>query len=355
MSATTILINTKRWNTLLARLTSSSAGDRASSQHSDSDAHASHHPRSSSAHVAIPPAPQLLLATAIHGTLLWEASSHQAKLALNRINEYFADFNDLRVAPTLHILPILGERYPLAIERISRLLSWLNHLHRIQQSIDLEHLRDVARKDARHFLISLEGMPLYAVDHTAMHGLGVRTMPMDERLAALLVAEEVIEEAGLASFSSSQLASIQEQLLEATPGESITSINAALRAWSDHDGIPPKREPNNAFAPQRDFSHAVSAPAAHSQTHGSPSQTDTSAERSSSVSTSSPVASSQPKAAPKKKPAGAKKSPKASKSPRDITSSEPRTSSIEYSSESVDALPTKPPTASDSADPPSPP
>jgi len=361
VSATPIIINTIRWNTLLARLTSSGAGDRALSQNADSDAHASHHSRSSSSHLTLPPAPQLLLATAVHGTLLWEASSHQAKLALNRVTEYFADFNDLRVAPTLHILPILGERYPLAIERIYRLLSWMNHLHRIQQSIDLEHLRDVTRKDARHFLISLEGMPLYAVDYIAMHGLGVRTIPIDERLAALLVAEKVIEEANLAAFTPTQLASLQDQLLEATPGESITSINAALRAWSDHDGVPPKREPNNAFAPQHDFSHVVPASVTPTQAHGSPSIAESLLERTQSASSSSSVVSPQPRSAAKKKPASTKKSPKTSNSVPDTTSSEPQARSTEYSLDCMDALPTTPPPPtpsiapahSDLADPPS--
>lgn len=341
MSSSTILINPKRWTALLARLTAGSASDHAATHHAGSEEQAAYHPRSSATHVSLPPAPQLLIATAIHGTLLWEASSHQAKLALNRLAEYFADFNDLRAAPTLQILPILGERYPLAIERISRLLSWMNHLYRAQQSIDLEHLRDVPRKDARHFLLSLEGMPLYAADHTALQGLGVRTIPIDERLAALLAAENVIHEAQQTAFKPAELASLQEQLLEATPGESMTSINAALRAWSDHDGVPPKREPNNAFAPQREFTSAVSLSISQSQAHGSPSHS-VSVEDRAAVPASVSLPSSSPKSVAKKKTSNTKKAPKAPKSIRESTSSEPSPSGTEYFPVNAEIPPDKP-------------
>ncbi len=349
MSSSTILINRNQWTALLARLTSGSASDHAATHRDNSEAPEASHTGSSRTHVSLPPAPQLLIATAFHGTLLWEASSHQAKLALNRLVEYFADFNDLRVAPILQILPVLGERYPLAIERISRLLSWMNHLYQMQQSIDLEHLRDVPRKDARNFLLSLDGMPLYAADHTALQGLGARTIPVDERLAALLVAEKVIQGAQTTALKPAELASLQEQLLEATPGESMTSINAALRAWSDHDGVPPKREPNNAFAPQREFTSAVSLSISHSQTQGTPSLLVTPEERS-AITASVTLPSSSHQSVAKKKASTTKKSPRTSKSVRKSTSSEPATSGTEHS-HAANELPQSEPLQSPPNDP----
>jgi len=194
-----------------------------------------------------------LIAVAVFGTLLWEASHTQAKAAHQKIAEYFADFNDVRVAPHFLVIQCIGERYPLVAERTARMHAWLYNLFRKHQSIDLEYLRDMPKADARRELRGLEGMPPFAADYVAATGLGTHTVPLDERLLQLLVAQKIVaDEDGLDTA--------QRFIEKATPADELVAVCALLRTWSDKEGHPPKREPNNAFAQPRFTAPSASKP-----------------------------------------------------------------------------------------------
>lgn len=199
--------------------------------------HSAHH-----AHHA-PPAPQTLLWHAVQGTLLWEASSSQARLAHQHLLETFADYNDLRVSPTAQIIACIGERSPLVTERALRLKAWLGDLFRRSHGLDLERLRDISRKEARAFLISLDGMPLSAAAYVTGGPLGGHYVAVDKRLLSLIIEEGLVN-------ADVPLPDAARQIEEAVTPDQLPELLTLLRRWSDHQGQAPKRESFDSFKAQ---------------------------------------------------------------------------------------------------------
>jgi endonuclease III len=213
----------KKWRALLRKL----AGDQPAPSHSAEQ----------------PPAPLTVISAAIHGTLLWEASVGQARLAYQHLTQQFADYNDMRVALPSQLIMAIGERYPLAAERCVRLKSWLSDLYRRSNALDLEHLRDVARPEARERLRSLQGLPEFAAAFAAMTSLGDHAIPVDDRLLQLLVNEKVVD-------SQTTPAQAMARLETMVGPDELPSVYALMRSWSDHDGTPPRRDgSSDAFRP----------------------------------------------------------------------------------------------------------
>ena len=188
----------------------------------------------------LPPAPLTIISAAVHGTLLWEASFSQARLAYQHLTQHFADYNDMRVALPSQLIMSIGDRYPLAAERCVRLKTWLGDLYRRSNSLDLEHLRDVTRAEARHRLLSLQGLPDFAAAFAAMTSLGEHAFPVDTRLLRLLIDEKIVE-------ASTTTAEAMTRLESLVSHDELPETYAILRAWSDRDGSPPKREETDAF------------------------------------------------------------------------------------------------------------
>jgi len=190
-----------------------------------------------------PPAPQTLLWHSVHGTLIWEASSAQARLSHQHLLEHFADYNDLRVAPTAQIISCIGERSPLVTERSLRLKAWLGDLFRRTHAMDLEFLRNISRGDAKAFLLSLDGMPASGAAYVASGLLGDHSIPVDMRLLALFVEEQVFT-------TQTTLAQAAAAIESSFPPDQLPKVLRLLRWWSDHHGQAPKRESFDLFKPQ---------------------------------------------------------------------------------------------------------
>lgn len=189
-----------------------------------------------------PPAPVTVIAAAVHATMLWEASLAQADAALLHLTQHFADHNDMRVALPSHLIHAIGPQYPLAVERVLRLKSWLSDLYRRSNCLDLEHLRDVSKPEARRELLSLHGLPDFAAAHVAVSSLGGHALPVDDRLLVLLQGERVVE----GSTTCPQAMELLESLV--TPDD-LDAVLRLLRAWSDSQGAPPSRADSPAFRP----------------------------------------------------------------------------------------------------------
>ncbi len=186
--------------------------------------------------VACPGAgPALLVDELIYSMLLWEASAAQAHGARERLAKAFVDANDLRVGTPDDIGAALGDRYPLASERSHRLRTALNVVYKRQHDMDLQSLHQAGKREARAYLESIDGLPLFAAARVSLVGLGAHALPVDDRLLALLVDAGVVgEDAGVHEASSS----LERQV---RAGEALAT-GTLLQAWSDKDGQPPRRE-----------------------------------------------------------------------------------------------------------------
>ncbi len=171
----------------------------------------------------------------VFSMLLWEASTAQARNALKRIREAVVDYNELRVCVADEVSHVIGDKYPLSLERAMRLRTTLHDIYQRQHAISLAHLQELGKREARHYLDGLAGCPPFVAARVCLvQGLG-HAIPADERLCTLLSGEQVLEPGTPVEQATSWL----EHHIKAEEGREAALL---LQAWSDEHGHPPKRD-----------------------------------------------------------------------------------------------------------------
>lgn len=177
-----------------------------------------------------------LLEQLIFDFMLWESSTAQAKAAVKRLGESFVDHNELRVAMPHEIAAALGERCPLALDRSLRLRSTLQDLYKREHIVTLAPVAVAAKREARQYLESLDGMPPFVAARLTVFGMGGHAIPADYRLVELLRGAKALPaDVGAPADASAWL----EKQVRAN--EAAASV-WALQAWSDAEGQSPKHD-----------------------------------------------------------------------------------------------------------------
>lgn len=175
---------------------------------------------------AVPPDP---LAILVHSFFLWEAPPSQSYDTYKRVMAATVDLNDLRVSLPLELVGMMGARYPRAAERAQRLRATLNDIYRREHAVSLARLSANAKRDARAYIESLEGIVPFVASRTLLLGYGVHGVPVDEQL------RQALAEAGIcpADIDLNELSASLGRLVKAEQAE---SAHAALLALVDAQG-----------------------------------------------------------------------------------------------------------------------
>lgn len=107
---------------------------------------------------------------------------------LNKIKEHFVDFNDLRVCRKEELLEILGDKLPedQARQTIAEVHSVLNAVFEKYDSVNLEELSEMGKRDARKVLEELGNISTFAAGYCFMTALEGHSVPLTPRMAAYL-------------------------------------------------------------------------------------------------------------------------------------------------------------------------
>ncbi|MCH7961423.1 MAG: hypothetical protein IIC49_03725 [Planctomycetes bacterium] len=183
-----------------------------------------------------PPVPECgvepLLYELLRSFLLWEASPAKAELAIESLLNAVVDCNELRICLPDEVHAMIGPRYPRGLERAMRIRSALNDLFEREHDASLEILTTLSKRDARAYLLSLEGVPPFVASRVVLLGLGAHAFPMDHRLLKPLIAEGVFA----AEATPEAAAGWLERNLRA--GE-VRAAYLAIEAWAQKPA--PKR------------------------------------------------------------------------------------------------------------------
>jgi hypothetical protein len=126
--------------------------------------------------------------------MCWEASTSKASTATRKLHAAVIDYNEMRVCLADELVSMIGERYPRATERVQRLRSTLNDLYRREHTVTLQHLPAMAKREARAYLESLDGMPPFVAARLMLLCFGGHAFPLDERLYLTLLEEQAVPE-----------------------------------------------------------------------------------------------------------------------------------------------------------------
>lgn len=129
----------------------------------------------------------------VFSMLLWESTIENAQRAMGKMHGEFVDYNEVRVCFPHEIESLLGSRYQRAEDRSVRLIEALRAIFNEFQRLTLEPLREMNKREARDFLLSIGSLPRFVVSRVMLLGLEAHALPLDAKIARALQKAHLIE------------------------------------------------------------------------------------------------------------------------------------------------------------------
>ncbi len=164
------------------------------------------------------------VALLISSFLMYDAPSHMAEAAMQKIRSATVDFNEFRVSLVEEMVQIIGVRYPRAEERCKALRRVLYDIFRHHHKVSLSHLEGHPKQHIRAYLDNLDGMIAYVSNRVCLLRYGVHAIPVDQTTHELLIEEGALSP----NVSLSDAAGVLERNIRAGHGlESYFALQAA--------------------------------------------------------------------------------------------------------------------------------
>jgi len=193
-----------------------------------------------------------LMTELVLGCLSAYTTEAKARTAWHRLRSNFVDYNELRVSRAAEVADVLGRGFPEARPAAEQLLTLLQGIFDKYDSLNLEPLRELSKRDAKLFLEALPGSSPYVVAWLMLRGLGAHAMPVGETLLTMLREEGVVD-------PSADAPTVQGFLERQISSQRVHKVYALLRQHADNpnkkparpakkaaDKAPPRRNPKEA-------------------------------------------------------------------------------------------------------------
>jgi len=154
-------------------------------------------------------------------------SESKARAALNKLRNHFVDFNELRVSRSTEVIEVIDKNYHKAQTTTKRILQILRQAYEKTNSMDLESMHQMGKREAKSFFESLEGVTPYVTARVMMRGLGGHSFPVHGPMLKMLRAEEVVDPKAGAE-------EVQGFLERQIPSARLHKVYALLRRHADH-------------------------------------------------------------------------------------------------------------------------
>ncbi|KPK76007.1 MAG: hypothetical protein AMJ79_08710 [Phycisphaerae bacterium SM23_30] len=161
------------------------------------------------------------------GCLSGYMTENKARSALNKLRSNFVDYNELRVTRPAEVVEILGRGYSQVRPAVEQMLCLLRSVFDEQDHLDLEHLKELGKREARSFLEELEGSTVYVVSRVMLRGLQGHAFPLHDQMLKMLRGEEVVEE-------TADEATVQGFLERQISAKKILKVYTLLRRHADN-------------------------------------------------------------------------------------------------------------------------
>lgn len=165
------------------------------------------------------------------GFMQWNTTHEQADQAVDRLMAEVVDVNDLRVSLEYELLASLGEDYPQSHERVARMREALNEIYVREHAMEMRSIASKGKKDQRHYLDTLPGMTPYVAALVMLLSFGGHAVAVDEKLAAMLAEEGVLEAGTTPEEAEAKL----QRMIKA---DDSVETHLLLQAWADDSPMP---------------------------------------------------------------------------------------------------------------------
>ena len=120
-------------------------------------------------------------------------SEPAARAAAKRFEDYFVDFNDIRVSRPEEITEALGAETRVARDTALVLLRVLGAIFTKYNTASLEALRKVSKRQAKQVLVKLDGTSRFAVNYCMLTSLQGHGIALTEKMLEYLRANELVD------------------------------------------------------------------------------------------------------------------------------------------------------------------
>lgn len=177
------------------------------------------------------PPPRDPVAQLIVSFLQWNSTRHKAENAFTALMAEMLDVNDLRVSHPHELVEIIGDDYPDAGNRMIRLRESLHEVYKREHDIHMHSVAGKGKKEQRAYLDTLPGIAPYIAAQVTLLSFGGHAMPIDDKLCALLIAEECLAE-------GTDPVEAESYLTRQIKAGDALEAHLALQAWADKRKTP---------------------------------------------------------------------------------------------------------------------
>ena len=121
-----------------------------------------------------------------------DTSRAHARRALDKLLAIMVDFNEIRVSPPRQLADLIAPYVPNSLACASRLCGILNAVFNSLNTLRLDALRSLGKREARHRLEKLDGIDPYCVASVLLWGLGGHAVPVNNPGLSALRREELV-------------------------------------------------------------------------------------------------------------------------------------------------------------------
>jgi len=171
--------------------------------------------------------PQDVTTEMILACLSATTTQSRARAALSRLRSAFVDYNELRVCRPEEVAEVLGKSYPQAQAAAEQIVALLRSVFQKKDNLDLDHLTESSKREAKIVLENLSGATPYVVACVMLWSLRAHAFPVNEQMLAMLRAEEVVA-------PKSDAADVQGFLERHISASKIRAVYALLRRHADN-------------------------------------------------------------------------------------------------------------------------
>jgi endonuclease III len=169
----------------------------------------------------------------VRGAMSYDVTDSRAADAMKAISKEFVDLNELRVATDLEVHEMLGVRYPAIEERVAMITQCLNAIFEREQTMSLDRLKAVSKRETRQLLRELPGIHPFVEAYIMLFAFEGNAFPLDEEMLQYLRDHEIVDEA-------TPLPEAQRFLENHVKGDDIYDYYMVLRKAAQSDGAKKK-------------------------------------------------------------------------------------------------------------------
>ena len=128
----------------------------------------------------------------IRGMISEILTERQTDAVMKKMNEYFVDFNDLRVSRQDEMIEVLGQDNEKIRQMSKGLGAVLNAIYNIYEDFNLEPLKKMGKRPSRQWLEDLDGISPFAVNYCMLIGFQSHAIPLNDRMIQWLKKQELV-------------------------------------------------------------------------------------------------------------------------------------------------------------------